>query len=251
MIRGLEVVNKFRSELEYLDFARVMDVVEKIEKQGDHFVVQTKGSSSMEARAVILATGVQQSPLDVPGEKEFMGKGLGYSALSYAPLFIDKNVIVIGNGELALRSAGELATVAKQVTVVCECDKSMETPLAKKLMAAGNVTIIQSAQVVEVKGDQYAHTLVVKDAAGKVAEYKTDGIFVEKSLAANASMVEGLVPLNERGRITVDGSCRTSVPGLFAAGDVTDTGAEQVLIAIGEGAKAALSAYDYLLPFLA
>lgn len=251
VIRGLELVNKFRSELEYLDFARLMDSVEKIEKKGDHFIVQTKGGSALESRAVILATGAHQAFLNVPGEKEFMGKGLSYSALSYAPLFIDKTVIVIGGGELALRSAGELATVAKQVTVVYEGDKPMDTPLAKKLSEAGNVTILKSAQVLEVKGDNYARTLVVKDKTGKAAEYSADGMFVEKDLIANTKMVEGLVSFDERGRIVVDGPCRTNVPGLFAAGDVTNTYAEQVLIAIGEGAKAALSAYDYLLPSLA
>jgi alkyl hydroperoxide reductase subunit F len=144
-----------------------------------------------------------------------------------------------------------LATVAKQVTIVCEGDKLMDTLLAKKMSKAGNVTILKGAQVLEVKGDTYARTLVVKDKTGKVAEYSADGMFVEKALTANAKMVEGLVPLDERGRIVVDCACRTNVPGLFAAGDVTNTYAEQVLIAIGEGAKAALSAYDYLLPALA
>lgn len=251
VIRGLELVNKFRSELEYLDFARLMDSVEKIEKKGDHFILQTKGGSVLESRAVILATGAHQALLNVPGEKEFIGKGLSYSALSYAPLFIDKTVIVIGSGELALRSAGELATVARQVTVVCEGDKPMETPLAKKLSEAGNVTIIKGAQVTEVKGDNFARSIVVKDKSGKVAEHHADGMFVEKALTANAKMLGGLLGLDERGRIEVDGACRTSIPGLFAAGDVTSGFAEQVLIAVGEGAKAALSAYDYLLPTLA
>jgi thioredoxin reductase len=249
VIRGLELVNKFRSELEYLDFARLLDSVEKIEKKDDHFIVQTKGGSALESRAVILATGTRQALLNVPGEKDFMGKGLSYSALSYAPLFIDKTVIVIGSGELALRSAGELATVAKQVTVVCEGDKPMDTPLAKKLSGAGNVTILKGAQVLEVKGDTYARTLVVKDKTGKVAEYSADGMFVEKELIANVKMVGGMIELDANGRIEVDGACRTSIPGLFAAGDVTNV-AEQVLIAIGEGAKAALAAYDYLLPMI-
>ena len=251
VIRGLELVNKFRSELEYLDFARHLEAVEKVEKKNDHFTVVTKGGATLEAKAVILATGARQLRLEVPGEKDYIMKGLCYSALSYAPLFIDKTVIVIGSEELALRSAGELATVAKQVTLVCEGDKPLTSPLAKKLAGASNVTILKNTQVVEVKGDDFARTLVVKDKAGKLTEYKSDGMFVEKALTANADMLGGMAKVDEHGHIVVDGACRTSVPGLFAAGDVTDTHAEQVLVAIGEGAKAALSAYDYLLPILA
>jgi alkyl hydroperoxide reductase subunit F len=132
VIRGLELVNKFRSELDYLDFARHLESVEDIEQKGDHFAITTKGGAALEAKAVILATGARQLRLEVPGENDYIMKGLCYSALSYAPLFIDKTVIVIGSEELALRSAGELATVAKQVTLVCEGDKPLSTPLGRK-----------------------------------------------------------------------------------------------------------------------
>ena len=249
VIRGLELVNKFRQELEYLDFARLMDTVESVTKEGDHFVVTSKGAT-LEAKAVILATGVRQVRLEAPGEKEYIMKGLCYSALSYAPLFIDKTAIVIGNEDLALRSAGELATVAKEVVMVCEGDKPLDTPLGKKLTAAKNVTVLKKSHVVEVKGDDYARTLVIEDENGATKEYKADGMFVEKGLNANASMLNGVAATDPQGRIIVDGACRTSIPGLFAAGDVTNSYAEQVLVAVGEGAKAALSAYEYLLPMI-
>src|SRR5512141_988866 len=122
VIKGLEVVNKFRSELEYLDFARHIEAVEKVEKKGESFIVTTKGGATLESKAVILATGARSVRMEVPGEKEYTMKGLSYSALSYAPLFIDKSVMVIGSADLALRSAGELATVAKEVTMVCTDD---------------------------------------------------------------------------------------------------------------------------------
>ena len=250
VIRGLELVNKFRQELEYLDFARTMDSVVKVEKCDSHFVVTTKSGAELESNAVILATGVQQVRLEVPGEKDYIMKGLCYSALSYAPLFIDKTAIVIGNQELALRSAGELATVAKQVILICEGDKPFDTPLSRKLSQTSNVTVLKNTHVVEIKGDDYARTLVVQDAQGKQSEFNADGMFVERGLNANAAMLGDLAASDEQGRIIVDGACRTSVPGLFAAGDVTNSYAEQVLVAVGEGAKAALSAYDYLLPML-
>lgn len=250
VIKGLEIVNKFRTELEYLDFARHIEAVEKVEKNNGHFAVTTKGGATLEAKAVILATGTRQVRMDVPGEKEYTMKGLCYSALSYAPLFIDKSVVVIGDEELALRSAGELSTVAKEVTMVCVNDKMTETPLGVKLQSAGNVKIMKGCEITEVQGDDFARKLILKNASGERTELEADGIFVEKALTPNTNMVKGLVELDGQDRVVIDCSCRTNVPGIFAAGDVTNNYQEQVLIAVGEGAKAALSAYEYLLPQL-
>ncbi len=250
VIRGLEIVNKFRTELEYLDFARHIESVDKVERKDDHFIVTTKGGAILESKAVILATGTRQVRMDVPGEKEYTMKGLCYSALSYAPLFIDKSVIVIGDDDLALRSVGELATVAKEVTMVCANDKMLDSPLGHKLQQAKNVKIMKDCEIIEVQGDEYARKLILKNKAGKLSEYPADGMFVEKALVANTSMVKDLVELDEQNRIVIDSACRTNIPGLFAAGDVTNSYAEQVLVAVGEGAKAALSAYEYLLPKL-
>lgn len=250
VIKGLEIVNKFRTELEYLDFVSRIDVVETVDKENDHFLVKTASGEKLESWAVILATGTRQVRMNVPGEKEYTMKGLCYSALSYAPLFIDKSVMVIGDADLALRSVGELATVAKEVTMVCSDDHSLDSPLGHKLQQAPNVRIVTGCDVVEVQGDEYAHKLILKDKAGKLSEYEADGMFVEKALTPNTTMVKGVVLLDKQGRIIIDSACRTNVPGLFSAGDVTNSYAEQVLVAVGEGAKAALSAYEYLLPRL-
>jgi alkyl hydroperoxide reductase subunit F len=250
VIKGLEIVNKFRNELEYLEFARHIESVNAVEKKDEYFVVTTKSGGALEARAVILATGTRQVRMDVPGEKQYTMKGLCYSALSYAPLFIDKSVIVIGDQELALRSAGELSTVAREVTMVCTNEKMLDSPLGHKLQHAQNVKIMKDYEIMEVQGDEYARKLILKDKDGKINEYQADGMFVEKGLTPNTNMVMGLVDLDEQGRVVIDSGCRTNVPGLFAAGDVTNSYAEQVLVAVGEGAKAALSAYDYLLPKL-
>jgi alkyl hydroperoxide reductase subunit F len=250
VVRGLEVVNKFRSELEYLDFARHLEDVQTIGRKNGGFAVTTKGGADLETKALIIATGAKQVRLGVPGEKEYTMKGLCYSAVSYAPLFIDKNAIVIGDGDLALRSAGELSTVSKHVYMVCSEEKMFASSLGKKLKAADNVTILKGYEVLEVKGDEYARALRLKEPSGKASEYEADAIFVEKALTPNSDMVKDLVNLDERGHVIVDGASRTNVPGVFAAGDVTNGYAEQVLIAVGEGAKAALSAYEYLLPTL-
>ena len=250
VIRGLEVVNKFKSELEYLKFARHMEAVDRVERFRDDFVTYTAGGGELIAKSIIIATGAKQKRMGVPGEKEFTMRGLCYSALSYAPLFIDKKTVVVGDGELALRSAAELATVAKHVHLVCACDDVLANALGVKLQTADNVTLLPEYRVLEIRGNDYAEQVVVEGPGDQEAKIEADGTFIEIGLDPNSQMVAGLVELDAQGRIEVDCAARTNVPGIIAAGDVTNTYAEQVLIAVGEGAKAALSAYDYLLPKL-
>lgn len=249
VIRGLEVIGKFRNELEYLDFARHMEQVETITKTETGFMVTTQGGAALPAKAIIVATGARQQRLRVPGEKEYMMRGLGYSALSYAPLFFDRTAAVVGDGDLALRSAAELATIARQVYLVAAAgqEELLARPLGQKLQQATNVTLLPGCEVIEVSGDEYARCLAVRDSKAEVSELEVDGIFVEMGLLPNTQMVADLVELDAQGRIVIDSANRTSQPGLFAAGDVTSGHAEQVLIAVGEGAKAALSAYEFLL----
>jgi alkyl hydroperoxide reductase subunit F len=250
VIRGLEIVGKFRSELEYLDFARHMEPVEHVSQHQDAFAVHTKGGGELLAKAVVIASGTQHQRLNVPGEKEFLMRGLCYSAVSYAPLFIDKTAIVIGDGELALRSAGELATVAHHVYLVGPPGEVLDSALGKKLKTAENVTVLGAYRVTQILGEDYAERVVVKGPDGEEAEIGADGTFIEMALVPNSGMVADLVDLDPQGRIKIDSRNRTSMPGIFAAGDVTDTYSEQVLVAAGEGAKATLSAYEYLLPTL-
>ncbi|MFC2043284.1 NAD(P)/FAD-dependent oxidoreductase [Chloroflexota bacterium] len=250
VIHGLEVVNKFRSELEYLDFARHMEPVDEIKKDDNGFLVLTRGGGELKTKAVIVATGAKQLRLKIPGEKEYMMRGLCYSALSYAPLFIDRTVVVIGDGDLAMRSTAELATIAEQVYLVSKSNRELASPLGKKLTAADKVTVLDGHEVVEVKGDDFARSVKVKDPDGKISAIEADGTFIEMALIPNSQMIADMVDLDDQGRIVVDCANHTNVPGIFAAGDVTSGFAEQVLIAVGEGAKASLSAYEYLLPKL-
>jgi thioredoxin reductase len=249
VIRGIEVVDKFQSELEYLNFARRLEGVRTVTADDGHFIVHTD-SEALETRAVIVATGARQQRLRVPGEREYLSRGLCYSAVSYAPLFIEKKAVVIGDGELALRSAAELATVAEHVHLVGPVGKALETPLGLKLKRSANVTVLEGYKVTSVLGNGYAERVVVQSPTGHETDIPAHGMFVEMGLTANSGLVQDVVALDERGFIKVDSHCRTSRPGIFAAGDVTNVFAEQVLVAVGEGAKAALSAYDYLLPSL-
>ncbi len=250
VINGVEVVNRFKGELEYLKFARHMEAVTWVGREKENFAVHTKGGGELLAKAIIIATGARQQWLNIPGEREYLSRGLCYSALSYAPLFIDKRTVVIGDGELALRSASELAVVAEHVHVVGPSVGALQTELGKKMVAASNVTILEDYQVTQVLGNGFCNRVVVRSPAGQETEISTDGAFVEKALLPNSALVADLVNLDENGFIVVDCYNRTTTPGIFAAGDVTNIYAEQVLVAVGEGVKAALSAYDYLLPLL-
>jgi thioredoxin reductase len=249
VIRGLEVVDKFRSELEYLKFARHMEPVKDVTWDSGYFTVHTEEGGGLTTKAVIVATGARVQFLEVPGEHEFIGRGLSYSALSYAPLFLDKKAVVVGEGELALRSTAELAIIAEHVALIGPRMDQLQNPLGEKLKTTGNVTIYDGFKVASLHGNGFVNQVTVKGPDGEVLEIETDGVFVEKALRPNSEIVADLVELDEEGHIIIDTAGRTSIPGLFAAGDVATT-TEQVLIAVGEGAKAALSAYEYLLPTL-
>jgi thioredoxin reductase len=169
-----------------------------------------------------------------------------YSAISYAHLFVSRTVAIVGDSDLAMHSAAELASQADQVYLIAPTHGQLDSALGQRLQRSGTVTILEGYQVVEIQGDLYADRLVVTKG-NHPQTLAVDGIFVELGHVANSTAVAHLVDLDESARIKVDRRNQTTCPGLFAAGDVTDIFAEQVLIALGEGAKAALSCYEYLL----
>src|SRR5512137_1284329 len=185
IISGEETVNRFVNEIRYLDFARNIDKVERIEEMPGGYRVITRGGkehenpqSVYETRAMIVATGTRGRFLDVPGEKNFLMRGLCFSAMSYAPLFIEKTTIVVGDDELALRAAMELALIAKHVTLVAPTHGKLDNIYGQRLHKLENVLILEGYQVKEVKGDVYARSLVV-GKNGDVRELHGDAIFVE------------------------------------------------------------------------
>ncbi len=247
VINGEEVVSRFVNEIEYLDFARKMEKAESVERRPGGYLVRTREGGEYAARSLIVATGAKARRLEVPGEKEYMMRGLCYSAVSYAPLFIGRDVVVIGGGDLALRAAAELARIARHVTLLAPGRGELTSPLGRQLSSLPNVLVLEGFRVERVEGDEYARSMVVQRDGEAPRTLHASAFFVELALVPNSRLVQGLVALDAAGRIQIDARNRTSAPGIFAAGDVTNAVAEQVLIAIGEGAKAALSAYEYLL----
>ncbi len=246
VINGEDLVGRFAGEIEYLEFSRVFGKAEAVEETRGGFEVRTQDGKTHKAKALIVATGARGRLLNVPGEKEFMNRGLCYSAVSYAPLFIEREAAVIGDGALALRSATELARIASKVTLVAPTHGELDSPLGQKLRGSRNVELLEGFQVEAVLGDSYARRLVVGRDEEK-REIDADAFFVEVDLIPQSEIVARFVHRDEKGRIQVDSRNRSSAEGIFAAGDVTDVPSEQVLISIGEGAKAALAAYEYLI----
>lgn len=248
VIRGVDIVDKFRRELQYLDFAHRMGKVVAVTKTNEGLTIKLADKTALLAKSVIFATGSRVKHLNVPGEQDYIGRGLSYSAISYAPLFIGKNTMVIGDGTLALRAVSELSQVAASVHLVAPTPGVLKTVMAQKLMDNGlKMILLEGHKVKAIRGNGFADRVILETPTGAAKEVKTDGIFVELGLLPNTDLVKDLVELDNQGRVIVDNRNRTSCTGLFAAGDVTNAFAEQVLIAVGEGAKAALSAYEYLL----
>jgi alkyl hydroperoxide reductase subunit F len=251
-INGEEIVRKFQTQVEYLDFARLMDKaisVEALRGSGDDemFKVITESGTTFAARALIVATGARPRMLNVPGERSLLGLGISYSAISHAPLFWGKDTAVIGGDDLAFRAVAELATLANRVYLVSSVPLPHSSDWMDKIRSFDNVTLLENTEVTAVGGSPYLETMTVRHRDGREQVIPVRGLFVELGLIPNSELVQGLTDLDEQGRIIADCRGRTSRPGIHAAGDVTNGYSEQVLIAIGDGAKAVLSTYEYLL----
>ena len=246
IINGEETVSRFASEIRYLDFARVLEKAETVQAIAGGYRVTTSDSKAYDSQALLIATGTEPRFLNIPGEREYLMRGLYFSAVSYAQLFVERTVIVVGDGRLALLAVKELALIAQQVILIAPARGELDTPLGQRLQTVPNVRLLWGWQPQAVRGDRYARSLVIA-RDGETEEIEADGIFVELGLLPNSGSVADLVTLDGAGRIQVDAYNRTSTPGIFAAGDVTNSYAEQVLVALGEGAKAALAVHEYLL----
>jgi thioredoxin reductase len=255
VIRGTELVDRFKNELAYLDTAHRLDRVTRVGRRDSGqgppaFEVSSASGENLESRAVIVASGCSFQPPRIPGAGRYLAKGIGYSALSYAHLFLDRTAVVIGGGPRAVRSVLQLALSAKQVYMLCQPaggEPAFSGPAGAALRGLENVTVLEDCTVEGFRGDDFAREVVVKPPAGSPLHIRADGFFIESEATPCSEMVADLVKRDAQGYISVDSRNRTSQAGVAAAGDVTTIGREQVLVAVGEGAKAALSTLEYLL----
>ncbi|WP_068635985.1 alkyl hydroperoxide reductase subunit F [Thauera butanivorans] len=211
--------------------------------------VHLENGAALKARTVILATGARWREMNVPGEQAFRGKGVAYCPHCDGPLFKGKRVAVIGGGNSGVEAAIDLAGIVGHVTLLEFADElRADAVLQKKLHSLANVTVIKSAQTTEVTGTEKVNGLVYTDRrTGESQRIELEGVFVQIGLLPNTDFLKGAVELSRFGEIVVDPKCQTSVPGVFAAGDCTTVPYKQIVIAMGEGSKAALSAFDHLI----
>lgn len=243
---GEEVASMFARTIAARGDAVLHDKVASVAKERGVFHVVTAQHGTREAATVILASGVTPVPLDVPGAAQLVGYGIGYSATTHAHIVAGKQVAVVGSTPRALRGAHELAQTAAQVFLVAPERGALSTPLGIALPYRYNVDVLERTQPVEVVGSSGVEQLIVLQD-GTRRSLAVDAVFVDLGLRPNTGMVRQLAALDRDGFVRVDADGATNVGGLFAAGDATTTISENVLVAVGDGARAARSAYDYVL----
>ena len=227
-----------------------MQRVEQLVPGDKLHAVKMAGGGTLRAKTVILATGARWREMNVPGENQYRGKGIAYCPHCDGPLFKGKRVAVIGGGNSGIEAAIDLAGIVAHVTVLEFADTlRADAVLQQKLASLPNVTVIKSALTNEVTGDGNKVTgLVYTDLTTHVAKrIELEGIFVQIGLLPNTDFLKGTLDLTKYGEIEVDPRCHTSLPGVFAAGDCSTVPYKQIVIAMGEGAKASLSAFDHLI----
>ncbi|WP_448540056.1 NAD(P)/FAD-dependent oxidoreductase [Roseiflexus sp.] len=241
---GAETVEAFERQVTTQRGRALFDRVRQVSKEGDVFKIETERSGTLHAAAVIVASGAVPKQIEAPG-REFINHGIGYTPVTFARALAGKTAVVIGCTQRALRGAAELARTVARLYMVAPAFPA-DDPILAVLRKRPNVEILEGFTVREVTGNASVDTVVIEHEE-KVRRLPVDAAFADVGLTPNSSMVKGLVETDADGFIIVDKRNATSLPGLFAAGDVTTVYGEHTLIAIGEGARAALAAHDYLL----
>lgn len=248
-ISGLELIQKFKEHLENFKIDIELDPVVRIEKINGTFKVSTEKGKNFESKTVIIASGKDPRQLKVPGEKEFLGKGVSYCPTCDAPIFKNKTVAVIGGGNSGFETAFLVSKWANKIYIL-EYGPEVKADVDNQEIAkkTGKIEVITNAAMKEITGEKFVNTIIYQDSKTK-EEKKLDveGVFVEVGLQPCSSFARDIVDCSETGEIKVDAETfQTKVPGLFAAGDVRTGKYKQIVLAAADGAKAALFASEYL-----
>ena len=247
-IEGPELMQKFEDQVTQFPLDQKMgQEVVALSRIGAGFEVRTERGDTYQARAVIIATGKRPRQLNVPGEERLKGRGVTYCAICDGPIFAGEKVAVIGGGNSALEAADDMVKIADHVYLVSVTPLTGDQILIDKVKDAPNLTVFLEHQVLNIEGSNRVEGITIRDLeTGGDKKLEAGGIFVEIGLIPNSDMVRGVAKLDKAGEIEVNSACETGIPGLFAAGDVTDVPEKQIVVAAGEGAKAALAAHRYL-----
>ena len=247
-IDGQALMDRFEAQVKEHRLEEITTDARMLRKEEDIFRVFTVDQGDYTARAVIVATGKRPKTLNVPGEAEFRNKGVSYCSTCDGPLFHDVPVAVIGGGNSALKAVFDLNNYASEIHLISLTNLTADAVLIERLKSVPKLKQYLGHLVVEIKGTKLVERVLVENQATKERfEIPVQGVFIEIGLDPNTEFVEGLVERTPNGEIQIDCECKTNVPGLFAAGDATTVPEKQIIIAAGEGAKAAIKAWEYLL----
>ncbi|MBI2868346.1 MAG: FAD-dependent oxidoreductase [Chloroflexi bacterium] len=248
LVEGPELIDKFQTQIsKYPIEQKIGEKITRLDEIEGGFEATSETGGKYQARAVIFTAGKSPRKLNVPGEAEYTGKGVTYCAICDGPLFAGQKVAVVGGGNSALEAALDMVKIAEYVNLVSLTQLTGDAILIDRLKDAKNLTIYLEHRAEEIEGQEFVQRLFIRDLkTGQSKQLDVGGVFVEIGLVPNSDAVRHLIKLNELGEVPVDCATRTEVPGLFAAGDVTSVPEKQIIVAAGEGAKAALQAHRYL-----
>jgi len=247
MIKGEELMQKFEEQVRTQDVRLELDRVATVTADGDRFRVTTGGGRTLTATSMVIASGKHPRKLGVEGEQKYLGRGLSVCATCDGPLFKDKRIAVVGGGNMAVQMAIEMAGYAKQVDLIVRSKLKADEANLERLAQKENINTLKGYEVSALHGVGFLTGMTVRErATGTEVRLDLDGVFAEIGWLPNTEFLGGLLMLDTEGRILVDQNCHTSLPAVYAAGDVTSINSDQIIIAAGEGAKAALEAYAWV-----
>ncbi|MFQ5835325.1 MAG: NAD(P)/FAD-dependent oxidoreductase [bacterium] len=249
-IEGEQLVNKFKEQVRHFPIDQeIGEEVEKLNKEEKIFSIRVKGGKKFRGKTAIIASGKRSRSLNVSGEKRLIGRGVSYCSICDAPFFEGKEVAVIGGGNSAFEAALDLVKIASKIYLADIASTWRADPvLVEQIEKEKKVTSFPRHKVKEIKGDDRVETITIEALdRGQIKSLSVQGVFIEIGLVPNSEFARPLVKLNQAGEIIVDCSNQTNIPGLFAAGDVSSVPEKQIIIAAGEGAKATLTAHQYLM----
>ncbi|HDR74168.1 MAG TPA: glutaredoxin [Methanoculleus sp.] len=248
MVTGQELIAKFEEQVRELHLHIELDSVTSVVKEGTLFRVDTVSEQTFTGKSLILCSGVRPRWLGLENEEKFIGHGESVCSTCDGPLFRGKVVAIVGGGNYALTTAIEMSDIAKAVYLIVRSTIKADEVYLKPYREKDTITTYQNYVVSALHGDRFLEAITIRERdSGEEIELPVDGLFLSIGHEPNTGFLDGLVELNEAGEVVVDQNCHTSEPGVFAAGDITSINGKQVVIACGEGAKAALEAYAYVM----
>jgi thioredoxin reductase (NADPH) len=247
-IQGPELNERFQAQAEKFGTSVVIDFVTELDVDGPPFTVRTAGGATYKARSIILSVGASARKLDVPGEARLTGRGVSYCGTCDGFFFRGKEIVVVGGGDSALEEALFLTKFASKVTIVHRRGEFRAKPIAQQRVAANpKISVVWNSVVTSVNGQNKVESVTLQNLlTGAQSELRTDGVFVYVGHLPNNQLIEGKLALDEHGYVVSDRLMRTSVEGIFAAGEIQDPRFRQVATSVGQGVAAALEAQKYL-----